>query len=216
MLTKIMETCNVKVKEVDSSMRDKLIVNLFDKSTCTTHHSEVKLSMDNESLIGKNKNKVPRFTPNKHRPKRMQDSSPNEFTRRPGLNKGPNKMNQSDVDQMKLKLSKFFPNNTSSNEEFRFSNPLEPNIENLRNVRTQSEIERCTQLLYQHIANDAQQQNDSRNLFSNVSDRYNQSHSNMNSSFQQFPSQNPHPPSLLNLRFQDPRSPPNKYNSKKK
>lgn len=215
MLTKIMETCNVKVKEVDSSMKDKLIVNLSAKSTNTTHR-EIKLSMENESFIGKNK--VPKFTSNNHRPRHMQNSKPKVFTKRPELNKEANKMDQSDNDQLKLKLSKFFPNNynTSSNEESRFSNNPEPCLRNLRNVQTQSEIEHYTQQLYQHIVSDAQQQNNPGRFSSNMSDRYNQNPFNINSSFQQLPSQNPHPPSLLNLRLKDPRPPSNKYYSKKK
>lgn len=234
-LTKIMETCNVKVKDVDSSMKDKLIVNLSAKSTNTTDQSETKLSLNSENLIDKKKKKVPKLAPKNYRPKRLQDSGSNVFTKKPELNKGANKMNfnsnngsstsaqsntyqtnnASNINQMKLKLSKFFPNtnNTYYDDELRLPKNHNFGLGNLRNIQTQSEIEHYTQQLYQHITSDAQQQSNSQNVSSNGFDRYNQNHSNMNSSLQQYPLQNPRLPSLLSLKptWQSP----NKYSKKK-
>ena len=51
MLTKIMETCNLQMKDVDSSLKTKLIIDSSVKSSFpnTTHQSETG-SSDNESV----------------------------------------------------------------------------------------------------------------------------------------------------------------------
>lgn len=229
MLTKIMETYNVKVKEVDSSMKEKLIFDLPVKSTNTTYQSETDLSDDNDSSKGK---------PKCHRPKNLQNSGPKMFTKKPEFNTRARNIdsnsnngssiitenqsywtkNTSSIDQMKLKMSKF---STTFNDGLRFPNNPNPplNLGNLRNLQTQSEIDHYTHELYQHIGvSDGQLQNNSQKVsfdgFNDLNGYGNQNHSNMNSSFQHSPSKNSNIPSLLSLR--PTWQPPNNYYPNKK
>jgi len=222
MLTKIMETCKLQMKDVDSSLKAKLIIDSSPKSSFpnTTHQSEAG-SSDNESV---EQVSVKRRTRSR-KPKNWQNSGPRVFTQTPETNKGPNRKNdrsQSNfssrnhqsknlansaaIDQMQFKMLKFL--NVSSAEGPRFSDNNFSNIlstENLRNVQTQSQVEQYTHQLYQHIsANNTHR--DPRNVPDTSTGFYgahiNPPFPNLSSNSQYSQFQNQQPPSLLNIRPQ--------------
>jgi len=168
MLTKIMETCNLQMKDVDSSMKSKLMIDSSAGSSfpSTTYLSETG-SSDNDSVI----EKVPvRHRTRSHKPKHLQNTGPKVYTQTSEFIKGPNRKNDNShtnfssrnyqtknhanttaIDQMQFKMSKFL--NVSSTERPRFSgNSNILTSENLRNVQTQSQVEQYTHQLYQHIS----------------------------------------------------------------
>ncbi|XP_022176758.1 uncharacterized protein LOC111038033 isoform X2 [Myzus persicae] len=230
MLTKIMETCNLQMKDVDSSLKAKLIINSSSKSSFsnTTDQSETG-SSDNESV---EQVLVKRRTKNR-KPRNLQNTTPRVFTQTFEVNKGPNRKNNRSpsnissrnhqsqntansaaIDQMQLKMLKFL--NVSSAEGPRFFDNNYSNIlstENLRNVQTQSQVEQYTHQLYQHISANNNTHQDQRNVPETSAGYYgghnNPPFSNFSSMPQYSGFQNPQPPSLLNLRpqinLQDPQ-----------
>lgn len=233
-----METCKFKVKDVDSSMKDKLIVNSSVKYTCSnTNNLSETDSLDDESVIDKNEH-LKQKTKNR-KPKHLQNTGPKIFTNNPELNKGSKKRNDypkknlpSKIDvlrnktnkkasdgneQMKFKMSKFF--HSSHVEGLKL--PNNSNLltaENLRSIQTQSEIENYTQQLYQKILSKSPQPCNLHNVSSDGLNRYfNQNHENFNSFIPQSRSQNPNLPPLLSLRPQinQQNLKPSKQQSKK-
>ncbi|XP_001944436.2 uncharacterized protein LOC100160066 [Acyrthosiphon pisum] len=242
MLTKIMETCNLQMKDVDSSLKTKLIIDSSVKSSFpnTTHQSETG-SSDNESV---EQISVKRRTRSR-KPRNWQNTGPRVFTQKPEVNKGPNRKNdrsqsnfssrnhQSNnsansaaIDQMQYKMLKFL--NVSSAEGPRFSDNNFSNIlstENLRNVQTQSQVEQYTHQLYQHISANNNTHQDPRNVPDTSTGYYgrriNPPFPNLSSVSQYSGFQNQQPPSLLNIRpqinQQDPKprwQKPKKWTSK--
>lgn len=237
-----METCKFKVKDVDPSMKVKLIVDSSAKSTCSsmTNHSEAE-SLDDESVVDKSENLKQKSKNRK--PKHLQNNGPKIFTNKPEFNKGSKKKNDNPIknvpskndvpknihnksfntktsdnnEQMKFKMSKFL--NSSPVEGSRFSNSSNLlTTENLRNIQTQAEIENYTQQLYQKILSNTQQQYNLHNVSSDGLNRYfNQNHASLNSFIPQSQLQNSHMPPLLSLRpqinQQNPK--PSKSQSKK-
>jgi len=242
MLTKIMETCNLQMKDVDSSLKTKLIIDSSVKSSFpnTTQQSETG-SSDNESV-----EQVSVKRRSKSRKLRnWQNTGPRVFTQTPEANKGQNRKNdrsqsnfatrnhQSNnlansaaIDQMQYKMFKFL--NVSSSQGPRFSDNNFSNIlstENLRNVQTQSQVEQYTHQLYQHISANNNTHQDLRNVPDTSTGYYGRHinppfpNSSFNSQYSGFQSQQP--PSLLDIRpqinQQDPKphgQRPKKWTSK--
>lgn len=219
MLTKIMEKCDLKMNDVDPSMKSKLLLpHSSARSLCsnTNGQSENDFS-DNESV---NNKKVVSTRRNKNRKKHLQDTGNRVFTKKPEVgtsnkktdyppkNASKNIQNKTfqtnayDIEQMNFKMSKFL--NTSQanrNAPPIISNPL--SLGNLRNIQTQAEIEQYTQQLYQNILSNTQKQFNLHNVNTQENNRFiNQNQINLNTPFQQSPIQNPHPPPLLSLRPQ--------------
>ncbi|XP_025421511.1 uncharacterized protein LOC112691465 isoform X2 [Sipha flava] len=213
-LTKIMETFRLEMKDVDPSMKSKLIVNSSDRLTCLSAAFKSGLNLsDNNSEVGQNKN----ITNKSNKPKSFQNVGPKIFKAKSRGNKKnnlntsnakkfnfqtsfPGQSHQSNIDictddinQMKSKMSKFL----KSSEEVEFSNHVSLGIKNLGALQTQEKIKRYSQMLYQHVSNDKPLQNTS----SVDSNTY--PHQNSNNSNHMFQSSLP---SLLNIRPQiDPR-----------
>jgi len=230
MLTKIMETCNLQMKDVDSSLKSKLIIDSSTRSSFSnsTPQSETD-SSDNESV---DQVSVKRRTRNR-KPRKLQNTGPRVFTQTFEANERPNRRNDRShsnfssrnhqsqntansaaIDQMQLKMLKFL--NVSSAEGPRFFDNNYSNIlstENLRNIQTQSQVEQYTHHLYQHISANNNTYQNQRNV-PDTSGGYNGRQ--INPPFPNFSStpqfsgfQNPQPPSLLNIRpqlnLQDPQ-----------
>jgi hypothetical protein len=213
-LTKIMETFRLEMKDVDPSMKSKLIVNSSDRLTCLSAAFKSGLNLsDNNSEVGQNKN----ITNKSNKPKSFQNVGPKIFKAKSRGNKKnnlntsnakkfnfqtsfPGQSHQSNIDictddinQMKSKMSKFL----KSSEEVEFSNHVSLGIKNLGALQTQEKIKRYSQMLYQHVSNDKPLQNTS-SIDSNT-----YPHQNSNNSNHMFQSSLP---SLLNIRPQiDPR-----------
>lgn len=244
MLTKIMETCNLQMKDVDSSLKAKLIIDSSVKSSFpnTTHQIETG-SSDNESVEQVSVKSRTRS----RKPRNRQNTGPRVFTQRPEANKGPNRKNggsqsnfssrnhqsknpanSATIDQMQYKMLKFL--NVSSAEGPRFSDNNFSNFlstENLRNVQTQSQVEQYTHQLYQHISANNNAHQDPRNVPDTSTGYYgghiNFPFQNLSSSSQYSGFQNQQPPSLLDIRpqinQQDPKprwQRPNKWTSQNK
>lgn len=218
MLTKIMETCNLNIKDIDSSMKNQLIVDASTMciSSNTTNQNEIDSS---DESVDQTTHKIQKRK-NKNIAKQLKNTGPKIFTENtqkidPQSNKGSHKKNNnspkkvppkkpsknaqsktdqsntSNMDQMKSKMSKFFSqpdvSNCSNN-----SNPLL--LENIRHIKSQAEINKYTQQLYQNIL----QQNISQQQYSLQNNRVSdQNNLNLNTLFQ-----NPQPPPLLSLRPQ--------------
>lgn len=212
MLTKIMETCNLKIKDIDSSMKGKLIVNLPVQSSNTTVQSETE-SSDSES--------TDKIKPKKnHKKKKLQKTGPKVFTPNHELSKGPkinnarsknninttekvqNKKQQSkasDVNQMKEKIEKVV--NSCNGEGVRFFNRPMENDGNLRTIR--GDIHGYTQQLYQNILANTQPHFNLPNASSgDLNNYFNQNHARFYSPIQQSQFQYRNPTPLLSLRPQ--------------
>jgi len=229
MLTKIMETCNLNMNDIDPSMKDKLIVDIFAKTKClsTTKQNEIETSY-NEGV----KNKC---TPKNKNVKNMQKTVPKKYTEKPVSNvpskkndvsaknvppkrlnsvhnkHNVHKVNENTRDQMKCKMSKFL---NTTGHEFKLNSVSIPlTTENLRNLQTKSDIDNYAQNLYQNVIgpNSLQFDTDHRYFNRNL---YQEQTMPMNSLFQQSLFQNPQPiPSLLSLR---PQINPSTGNQKQK
>lgn len=211
-LTKIMETFNLEMKDVDPSMKSKLIVDSSARSTCSnTAYQSDSNSSDNDSEVDQSENKTNKSS----KPARFQNNGAKSFNQKPRLTKKKrlrtsstkkdnfqtnfqsqsHQSNPYDIDQMKSRMSKFM----KSAEKTELSNHAPLKIKNLGELRTHEEIGRYTQMLYQHISNDKPQHNISPvdlNTFPN------QSGENSNHFFQPPQLQYANPPSLLNIRPQ--------------
>uniref|UniRef100_A0A2S2NZA7 Uncharacterized protein n=2 Tax=Schizaphis graminum TaxID=13262 RepID=A0A2S2NZA7_SCHGA len=75
MLAKIMETCNLKMKEVNSSMKNKLIVDSYDKSKCSNTSVQSETESSDSEKIDKNIKKKKR-----NKVKHLQTKGPKIFT----------------------------------------------------------------------------------------------------------------------------------------
>lgn len=221
MLTKIVETCNLKMKDVDSSMKSKVMVNSSvkpvksDKSTTVKSEAE---SSDNES-VDKNKPKKTR------KAKHLQKTGPKVFTNKVELNKeakatnanSKSKQNASekpqnkkpqpkvnDVNKIKVKMEKVLK--SSKGEGAKLSN--EPKDLTMDSERRQG-ILRYTQQLYQNILANTQSHLNSPHVSStDLNSYFNQNHANFSSPMQLNPFQNSHTPPLLSLRPQpSPQNP---------
>lgn len=214
-----MEKCNLNIKDVDSSMKNQLIVDISATHTCsnTTNQNEIDSSDESvdQSLPKTSKRK------NKNIAKHLKNTGPRIFTENthkinPESNQGPHKKNNqspkkvphknipknaqsktdqsntSNINQMKSKMSKFLVQSDLMSKVSTNSNPL--SIENIRHIQSQAEIDNYTRQLYQNIL----QQNILQPQHHLQNDRVsNQSSSNLNTLFQ-----NPQPPPLLSLRPQ--------------
>jgi len=199
MLTKIIEKCNLKLKEVDSSMKSKIMIDSSVESV-------------NES-VGTNKPKK------NHKAKHLQHTGPKVFTPTIKLNKEAksidadsncnknaskkpqNKKPQpkvNDVNKMKAKMEKVL--NSSNGGGVGLSNkskdlPMDSNLEK------RQEIQRYTQQLYQNILANTHTRFNSPNVSStDLNNYFNQNHANFSPPIQSNPFQNLHTPPLLSLR----------------
>lgn len=227
MLTKIMETCNLQMKDVDSSFKAKLIIDspaTFSLSNNTPHQSETG-SSDNESIVEKvsvKKNtRIRKF-------KQSKNTGPRVFTKMPESNKVPNRKNDKSyvdhcssrtyqnknpanttatINEMNLKMAKFL-NISSANRPNYFDNSNILTTENLRNVQTQSQVEEYTHQLYQHISANNYAHPRQMNMPNTSSGYYgiqnmgNPTFPNFHSMPQYSQFQNQQPPSLLDIRPQ--------------
>lgn len=226
MLTKIIETCNLKMKDVDSSMKSKLIVDLSVKSTISNPSAQNETeSSDNES-VDKNKPKKKNL-----KAKHLQKTGPKVFTHNVELKKGAkitsanlknnknasekaqNKIPQpktNDVNQMKVKMAKVL---NSTGEGVGLSNKSKNlTMDSINNLEMRSGIQRYTQQLYQNILANTQSRFNSPNISSSELNSYfNQNHARFSLPIQSNPFQNPSTPPLLSLRPQlSPQNPKSK------
>lgn len=227
MLTKIMETCNLQIKNVDSSLKAKLIIDspsISSLSNNTPHQSETD-SSDNESIVEKvtvkNSTRRGKF-------KQLRNTGPKVFTKTPESNKIPNSKNNKSYDdycssrtyhntklanttaainEMNFKMAKFL-NISSTNRPNYFDNSNILTTENLRNVQTQSQVEEYTHQLYQNISANNYTHPQQMNI-PNTSTGYYGMHNMGNPTFPNFHSmpqysqfQNQQPPPLLDIRPQ--------------
>ncbi|XP_026806570.1 uncharacterized protein LOC113549459 [Rhopalosiphum maidis] len=226
MLTKIMETCNLQMKDVDSSLKAKLIIDSSAKSLLpnNTPYESGTGSSDNESDV--EKVFVKRST---RRCKFKQNIDPKVFFKMPEANKGSNGRKDKSsgnhfpsrnyqnknhpanttaaIDEMNFKMAKFL--NISSGQESRyFENSNILTTENLRNVQTQSQVEEYTHQLYQHISannNTHQHQINIPGTSTGYYGRYNTGNPafpNVSSMSEYSQFNNQLPPSLLSIRPQ--------------
>lgn len=221
MLTRIMETCKLNIKDIDSSMKKMLIVNTSAMSTCSntvqTNQNEIESSDENvdqsihKATRRKNKNIAkhlkntgPRiFTENTHKinleskqgSQKTNNHPPKKVPNKNPLKNAQSKIDQtntSSIDQMKSKMSKFLSQSNLPSNSSDSSNPF--TIENLRHIQSQAEINKYTRQLYQNIL----QQNISQEPFNFQNSILNQYNPFLDNSFQ-----NPQPPPpLLSLRPQ--------------
>jgi hypothetical protein len=222
MLTKIMETCDLQMKDVDSSLKAKLIIDSSAKSLLpnNTPYESGTGSSDNESDV--EKVFVKRSTRSR---KFKQNIGPKVFTKMSEANKGSNRRNDKSsgnhfpsrnknpanttatIDEMNFKMAKFL--NISSGQGSRyFENSNILTTENLRNVQTQSQVEEYTHQLYQHISannNTHQNQINIPGTSTGYYGRYNTGNPafpNFSSISQYSQFNNQLPPSLLDIRPQ--------------
>lgn len=216
MLTKIMETCNLKIKDVDSSMKNQVIVDTSAMHTCSNTTNQNEIDLSDESVDQSTHKKTRRG--NKNIAKNLKNTGPRIFTENtkkinPESNQGPHKKNSnpvkkvpnkhpsrnaqsktdlsntSSIDQMKFKMSKLLNQSDFKSQFSNSSNPL--TLENIRHIQTRAEIDKYTQQLYQNIL----QHNISQQQYSLQNNTVlNQNNSNLNTLFQ-----NPQPPPLLSL-----------------
>lgn len=211
MLTKIIETCNLKLKEVDSSMKSKLVIDSSVKSVKSTSvRSETE--SDNET--------VDKVKPKKNRrAKHLQNTGPKIFTQTVKLNKGAKTINTNsknnknspekaqnkkpqpkanDVNKMKVKMEKVL--NSSNEEGVNISNKSK-NLPMDSHLEIPPRIQHYTQQLYQNILANTQARFNSPNVSStDINNYFNQNHANFRSSMQSNPFQNSYTPPLLSLR----------------
>jgi len=203
-----METFNLNVKDVDPSMKNKLIVDSCTKSTSKNANNVLDDECVNSEVKNKNKNK-------NSKPKHLQNTGPKKLTKKIEKNKeGTQKKNETlknsnasknvkkntkkatatNSDELKLNWTKFF---ASSNNSTLFNDP-----EKLRNLKTQAEMEQYTKQLYQNILTNTQQQHNLQsNNFQDHNMFFNQNQPNLNPFLElRFPNQQP--PPLLSLRPQ--------------
>lgn len=216
-----METCNLKIKDIDPSLKIKLKVDSIAGSTCssTKYQNETDPSDSDSDETRNNKRNIKTKI---YKSKHLQSTGPKVFSKNPEPNKTTNKTNDgpkkyvgknnasknfqskthsntSNVDQLKSKMSKFL--NASSDEHGFSNNTNLMGTESLRNLRTQTEIEQYTQQLYQNILTNPLHQFNMHNSNPQGFDRlFNQNHGNVNHTFPQQLLKNSQPPPLLSLR----------------
>jgi len=217
-LTKIIETCNLKMKDVDSSMKSKIMVGSSVKSDKSTfsNTSVITGSSDNKSVdINKPKKN--------YKAKHLQKTGPKVFTHNVELNKdakvqidnnSKNNKNVSkkpqpkanDVKQMKVKIAKVL--NSSNGKEAALSNESK-DVTIDSNLAMRQGIQRYTQQLYQNILANTRSHLNSPNISSaDLNNYFNQNHANFSLPMQSNPFQNPYTPPLLSLRPQpSPKTP---------
>jgi len=212
MLTKIIETCNLKLKEVDSSMKSKLMIDSSVKSVKSTSVRSETESSDNET--------VDKIKPKKNRKaKHLQNTGPKVFTQTVKLNKEAKAINANsknnknasekaqnkkpqpkanDVNKMKVKMEKVL--NSANGEGVGIFNKSK-NLPMDRHLEMQRGIHDYTQQLYQNILANTQTRFNSPNVSStDINNYFNQNHANFRSPMQSNPFQNPYTPPLLSLR----------------
>lgn len=199
MLTKIIETCNLKLKEVDSSMKSKIMINSSVGSV-------------NES-VGGNKPKK------SHKAKHLQHTGPKVVSSTIKLNEGAKSMDAdsnhnknaskkdqnkkpqpkaNDVKKMKAKMEKVL---SSSNGGGVGLPNKSKNLPKDSNLEMRQGIQQYTQQLYQNILANTHAHFNSPNVSSSdLNNYFNQNHANFSSSIQSNPFQNPYTPPLLSLR----------------
>ncbi|XP_027854457.1 uncharacterized protein LOC114133034 [Aphis gossypii] len=225
-LAKIMETCNLKIKEVDSSMKSKLIVDSNVKSTILKASVQSETESSDSESVDKNIKKKNR------KAKHLQTKGPKVFTNNVELNKkekisnyqSKNNKNTSektqntkpqpkaqnkkpqpkskanDVNQMKVKVEKVLNSSNEKGAGLNFSKNL--SVESLKKcLERNSEVHRYTQQLYQNILSNTQSRFNSSNVSSgDLNTYFNQNHANFSSPLQSNPFQGPsHTPPLLSL-----------------
>jgi len=190
MLTKIIKMCSLKIKDVDSSMKDKLIVDTSTRLSSNKKYQKEIDSSDNES-VNQSDHSTKR-NKNKNRNKHLQNTGPRVFTPKtrgsiPESNDKANKKanssqktfptnknaprnsqskshqtNTSSIGELISKMSKF--SSESLHEPRSSNNSNDVVTEGLRSIQTQAEINKYTQQLYQNIL---QQQCNLHNPFQN-------------------------------------------------
>lgn len=226
MLTKIIETCNLKLKEVDASMKSKLLIDYSVESVKSTSVLSKTESLDNETV---DKNKPKKKLKSKH----LQKTGPKVFTHNVKLNHGIKSTNANpktnkhtsekaknkkpqpkanDVNKMKVEMAKVL---NPSNEGVKLSNESKDLPVN-SNLEIRQGIQRYTQQLYQNILAKTQTRFNSPYVSStDLNNFFNQNHANFSSPMQSNPFQNPLTPPLLSLRPEtSPKNPKPKPKSK--
>ncbi|VVC32848.1 Hypothetical protein CINCED_3A017811 [Cinara cedri] len=169
MLTKIMETCNIKIKNIDPSMKTKLIVNLHNKAATSTYETQQsnfdfsanKSVYESENIKKSINSTKPRKTTqsnckngnrNKRSKKKNEEKIPTNSDATANVKNKTHWINSND--EMKFKIEKFFKTVEARPGISNNSNHIPPLIpDNLRNITTQSEINQYTQQLYEYILN---------------------------------------------------------------
>jgi len=217
-----METCNLKIKDVDSSMKCKLIVDTSTRLSCSNTKNQKEInSSDSESVtqsensikMGKNKNQSKHLQntgpwvfaektqegklESNNKAKKKNNSSEKTFSKNKNASKNSHskshQTNTHSIDELISKMSKFSSKSVYGPRNSNNSNDVI--TEDLRNIRTQAEINKYTQQLYQNIL---QQQCNLQNVNSQVHNMFlNQNRPSLNTPFQNSP-----PPPLLSLRPQ--------------
>lgn len=209
-----MEICKLDIKNIDSSMKAKLSTDLSVKSTCSSNDTNLS---DNEESVNTTQKTRTKVRKSKH----LQNTGPKVYSQKSGLNKAAkinnhpknnneptnikSKTNQTNGnDQLKFKMSKFL-NSSMDNpiQKPSSSNKSHFSMENLRDLKTQAEIENYTKQLYQNILTNTQQQSP-QNLHNSqdLNRFFHQNYASFSPLFQQSQFQNSDPPPLLSLRPQ--------------
>lgn len=214
----IVEKCKLEIKEVDKSMRFNIIGNSLSAKPCsksmTENHQTKADSLDNKRNDRTNENMTQKIKNKNRKTKHLQDTGPKGFNKaktnmtenfkNDNFKKNSSKNNQNkahpinsknQIDEMKMKMSKFM---TTDSSEVTLSNTSSSfDLGNLRNLQSQADIENFTQRLYQNLMNNSLQQ---ANLPNNTNQGlYRHLHqNNVNFGRSQNPTQNP--PSLLDIR----------------
>ncbi|XP_025197328.1 uncharacterized protein LOC112596064 [Melanaphis sacchari] len=234
MLTKIMETCNLQIKDVDSSLKAKLIIDSSAKSSLSnyTSYQSGTGSSDDESDVEKV------FVKHNTRSRKLKhlQNSRKVFPKMPEANKGPNRTYDKSsrnhqnktlqnttaaINEMNFKMTKFL-NISSAEEPTYFNNSNTLTFENLRNVQTQSQINQYTHQLYQHILTNNNTHQHQINIPDSSTGYYgrhnigNPAFPNFNSMSQYSQFQNQQTPSLLDIRPQINQQTPKKNTQRMK
>lgn len=225
MLTKIMEMCNLKIKDLDSSMKSKLIVDTSTRLSCGSNTKNQKetfvfseIKSVNQSEISTKKRK------NRNRRKHLENTGPKVFIEKTqggkqesnikgntidtnskkSVTKNKNASNilqnishhqtkTNSIDELISRMSKFSSKLVHKPINSNDSNYV--NVEDIKNIRTQAEIDAFTQKLYENIL-------PQRNLENDNSQVHNMFWNQTNPNYSNNPLQNPPPPPLLSLRPQ--------------
>lgn len=193
-----METFKITMKDVDSSMKTKLIV-ASDKAPSTTKSQQSEINSTNNENINKKSNTKsgntdPKKCNNKSESKKKSTNKKTVNTPKNDQIKTPQK-NANDLDEMKFKMAKFFTTAESMLDlSNNFNSVPQMSPDDIRNIQTQAEINNYTHQLYENILNRRQQQYSPQYL-NNINSFLNQAQGNQHSFAQQ-------PPSLLSLRPQ--------------
>ncbi|VVC40331.1 Hypothetical protein CINCED_3A024167 [Cinara cedri] len=201
-LAQIMETYNLNIKDVDPSMKTKLIVNSSDrtKGTIKTQKSEND-SSDHESVSKKenHKPKTCKTTDSKvlnnqtesNKTSNKKNANPKNKNPPKNVQNKPHQSNTNDLDEKKYKMEKLLNTVEGKSRTPTYFNPTPFLPDNIANIQTQAEINQFTQRMYENILNRGQQPNFIPPYHNNFLNQ-----TNMNPSYAQ------HLPCMISLRPQ--------------